>query len=158
LLGLFVLFFPQLATTSIALVFGLFAMAYGLMTIIGSIWLINGKNKGWSLWFLEGLFGLLIGIVAVTYPVKTTSILVILMGLWAIITGMLTLISYYKMRSILPFRGNLPFVSILSILIGMIILLNPFQSAVVILVLIGIYAITFSIFSIFQSLKPYPDQ
>lgn len=155
LFGLFALVFPQLSAISLALIFGLFTIVYGLITIVGSIWLMKGRHIGWPLWAMEGLFGILIGIVAFSYPEKTITILIFLMGFWVIMTGMLTLISYYKMRNILPLRNNLPFMSILSILIGLVILLNPFQSAVIIVVLIGVYAIIFGIFSIFQSLKPY---
>lgn len=158
LFGLFALIFPRLSITSLTMVFGFFALTYGILTITGSIWLMKDRLRGWSLWFVEGLFDLLIGIVAILYPAETLSILVVFIGLWTIITGMITLISFHKMRSILPLRSNLRFLSVLSILIGLIILLNPFQSAVVMVVLIGVFAITFGIFSIFNSLKPYQTE
>jgi uncharacterized membrane protein HdeD (DUF308 family) len=46
-------------------------------------------------------------------------------------------------------------VGILSVLIGFVIVLNPFESTRIIVILIGIYAISYGIFSFINARKGY---
>jgi uncharacterized membrane protein HdeD (DUF308 family) len=80
-------------------------------------------------------------------------VFIIIIGLWAVIIGLVLLFSYFK--KVLPGFSNsfLLIVSILSLLAGVLILINPFESTRFITILIGIYALVYGLFSVVHTTK-----
>ena len=102
---------------------------------------------------VEGTIGILVGLIILIRPELVATVFVTVMGIWALIIGLIFLFTYLKGH--LPVYSNtfVLIVSIVSLLTGFIIILNPFESTRIVTVLIGIYALVYGLFSVIHSVK-----
>jgi len=152
LFGLVALFFPGITLATLGVYFA-------ISIIIGGITLIVGFFKGrppsgyrYSL-LIEGIIGVLIGMIILVRPNLVATVFVAIMGIWAIIIGLVLLYDYVKLRLPSFYNSFVLIISIVSLGIGIIIIINPFQSARLLTVIIGIYAIIYGVYSLTNSLR-----
>jgi len=94
-LGAFILVDPHLSVALAFWVFGLFAAVDGLLTAI--IGLANLKEPG-GIWFvIEGLAGLVLGVVVLAWPHTTISVLFYLLAVWALVVGLVALFAAIRL-------------------------------------------------------------
>ena len=83
----------------------------------------------------------------VLYPVKSLTIIGVFFGIWLIGSGVMKCIYTYKFmkfnEEIYPLVG---FISILMIIMGIVVLTNPFDSFMLITKLIGIFMVCYGLF------------
>lgn len=154
LFGCIAIIFPGITIIGLAFYFAVTILLGGVLLTISSI-RSSKIIANWQLMLTEGIIGILIGIVILARPQTAAAFFIVVMGVWAMIIGLIFIISYFKL--ILPAILK-PFhmiTGILSVIIGVIIILNPFESTRVIVVLIGIYVIAYGIFSIINAKKGY---
>jgi uncharacterized membrane protein HdeD (DUF308 family) len=102
----------------------------------------------WKSKLAEGIISIILGVTIILYPHSATTFLIIIIGLWAIFIGSVFIISYFSTRTH-NLLGPLNLISgIISLLLGAIIIFNPFESTRFLIVLIGIYSIIYGLFSI----------
>jgi len=150
--GLIALFFPRITLVTLAFYFGIFAILAGLFMTIGAF-RIRQHTRNWYLWLIEGIFDILIGLFIVTRPEISVSVFLIIIGLWAIIMGLVLIVSYYRVHKIVFQKRNVLFAGIIALLFGILILWHPFGSGVVITALIGIFAIAYGSFTIITAIQ-----
>ena len=90
---------------------------------------------------LRGVMGLAVAIAAIVWPGKTAYFAVELIGLWAIVVGVLELSVARYSHERRKYRALLILAAIASILIGVGVMIWAFVGAVVISALVGIAAI-----------------
>ena len=102
---------------------------------------------------VEGTIGIIVGLIILIRPEVVATVFVTVMGIWALIIGSIFLFTYFKGH--LPAYSNsfVLIVSIVSILTGFIIILNPFENTRLVTVLIGIYAVVYGLFSVIHSIR-----
>ena len=132
---------PADALVAIATYLGALAIIIGLVIIIMSLY---RKSGFWQLFFGQGIIYALIGLLIITYPKVTASLLIFLIGLFITILGIIQLSAWFKMREIMPARTLALFTGIISILVGVIFLFNPFKGALLATVIMGIYAVLYA--------------
>ncbi len=151
LFGLIALLKPDTALVTLVKVFGAFAVAGGIFVLIFSS--TNRHLPGNKFWMAEGIIDLLIGIILLTFPQATVKIFVIIIALWAIIMGVIQLTTYKRYKYFL-FNKNLQLISgIITIIIGLILLFNPFEGGMILVVLIGLLAMFVGINTIMNTVK-----
>ena len=93
-----------------------------------------------------GAVGILFGILVLVWPGMSLAILVILVGVWAIITGILQIMSSVRHRAV-PNSGWVWGIigGAVSILFGILLLIWPDSGLVAIIWIIGIWAIVWGI-------------
>jgi len=150
--GLIALFFPGLTLAALGIYFAISIIVGGIMLIIGAF-KNQIKKKRRNLFFLEGAIGILLGIIILLRPEVVATVFITIMGIWALVIGIIFLVTF--LRSNLPAYSNIfvLIVSIVSLITGLIIILNPFESTRIVTVLIGIYALIYGLFSIINSTK-----
>jgi len=89
------------------------------------------------------------GFCAFLWPGITAIILLILIAIWAIVTGILEIAAAVQLRRILPGEWVLGLIGGLSVLIGLILIANP----VAVVWVIGIYAVVFGILLTYLGFK-----
>ena len=147
LFGLLALFYPIRTIEFIAEVFGFVLIFTGLVLCIGSVF--HAKyNKNWKLWILEGIVDLILGIIIVSIPGLAIATYVLLIGIWALLMGLWRIYQAFKFKSQ---RGILLFSGIISLIFGILVLINPFAGAGAIMIVIGIWAIIFGLSVTFRS-------
>ena len=140
-----VLAFAWPGITLIALV-ALYA-AYALIIGAGSTFaaLKNRARKGWRLMLLFGLASLAAGVLALIYPALTALALVLIMGVTAVVQGVLQLSMAIRLRKEIRGEWLLGLAGIVSILFGGFVLLFPEPGALALVWLIGLHAITIGV-------------
>jgi uncharacterized membrane protein HdeD (DUF308 family) len=150
--GLIAVFNPEITLNGIVRLFGLFALIGGVFLFLAS--LVNKpfhNNAGF--WLFEGTFDIIIGVLFLGYPEAVVKLFTILTGLWALVTGILLLMTYRRLNHIIFKRWLLLTNGILSSIIGILLIINPFHGSQVIITLFGIYAILYGFNTIFTSLE-----
>ncbi len=150
--GLIALIFPGITIMGLGIYFAITILIGGISLIIHVV----RKRDSISRWYyslLEGVIGVLIGIIILARPESAATFFIAVIGIWALFLGFVFLFSFYKSEET-GFVGAFNLVvGIVSVIIGFLIILNPFESTRVIAVLIGIYAIAYGTFSLVNSSK-----
>jgi uncharacterized membrane protein HdeD (DUF308 family) len=142
--GLIALFAPIATAVALAIVVGVFAIVTGVFDIIEAI-----RHRGSSSMVLRivlGAVSILFGILVLVWPGISLRILVIMVGVWAIITGILQIMSSVRHRAV-PHSGWVwgTIAGALSILFGILVLIWPGIGLVTIIWIIGIWAVVWGI-------------
>lgn len=148
--GLVALLFPGITLAALGIYFSVSIIIGGIMLISGSF-RVRKSKRHWYFLFLEGIIGILIGIIILARPEIVATVFVTIIGLWALIIGLVFLFSFFK--SHLPALSNTFILigSIFSVVVGLIIIINPFESTRLITVFIGIYALIYGLFSLINT-------
>src|SRR3954470_20552252 len=89
--GLIAVVWPGLTLVALALLFGAYALVDGVGKLIEAYRSrYAGRRTGL---FLAGGFGTLAGILSLAWPGVTALVLVVLIGIWAIVTGVMDILS-----------------------------------------------------------------
>ena len=136
--GIVALAFPGATLVSLAIVFGAYAFIDGVLTIVSAFG-HRGREASW--YVLEGIIGIAVGLATFFFPGIAAQALVILIGLWAILTGIFEVMAGFE----LPISWNwlLTFAGILSIGFGAVVIAYPASGAVAVVGLIGLYGLMF---------------
>ncbi len=145
--GLIALFYPGRTIEFLTLVFGWMLLIAGVVFIIGSI-MHTKANSNWGSWLLEGIIDLILGLIIIIFPLFAVGVFMILIGIWAIIMGLWRIYLSGKFRSQ---KGLLIFSGVVSLIFGILVIINPFAGAGAIMIVTGIWAILFGISIIVRS-------
>ncbi len=152
--GLVAILFPGVTLTALGIYFAFTVLVGGIAQIAGAF-RSRKNNSKWYLLLPEGIIGLILGSLILSRPELVATIFVLIIGIWAIVIGFIFVFSYKRAVNS-GFVGTMMLlVGILSIIMGGVILFNPFESTRLITILIGIYTLTYGIFSIINSTKNY---
>jgi len=141
------------------LLFGLFALLEGLLTVVSSFG--KGEEKGgWTL-LLEGLVGLLVCVIvllatsigSMLWPKVAAVMLVFYIAGWAILSGLFKIITAFRIRKEVRGEWLLGLNGLVSILVGVILILRPGTGVLAMAWLIGFLAIIVGIFQLLLGLK-----
>ncbi len=146
--GIFLLIKPETTLHAISYIIGTGLIIWGLVPIVS--FFTNKESQNYlELSFVVGIFTFLFGLVVIIDPELIGSIIPLLLGIWMIINGAIKL--YYsfiinnKAFSIVPVV-----VSLIILLCGLVLVINPFDGAVVMTQLIGISFIVYSVLDLIE--------
>ena len=152
--GLVALFFPGITIKALGIYFAITALIGGIVMTVGAV-RVKKHNPNWYTMLAEGVIGILISFILFAAPQLLATVFVIIIGIWAIVLGLIFLFTYFK-RTLPAFSNSfLLIVSILSLIVGAFVILDPFESTRLVTILIGIYTILYGTFSIINSSKSY---
>jgi len=134
---------PVITLLVLVYLFGGYALVGGI--VAAALALRYTKEQGWALLLVEGLLGIVAGIVAFVWPAITAFALLFLIAAWAIVTGIMQIVAAF---TLLPGTGRkwlLGFSGLTSVIFGILIALWPGAGLLTVIWLIGIYAIVFGV-------------
>lgn len=132
---------PADALVAIATYLGALAIIAGIVIIVVSLY---RKSGFWQFFFGQGIIYALIGLLIVTYPKVTASLLIFLIGLFITILGIMQFSAWLRLKDVMPARPLTLITAIISILVGGTLLFNPFEGAVLATVIMGIYGVLYA--------------
>lgn len=144
--GLFALLWPGITVFALALLFGAYALIDGVGLLAGAFRHHRGQPVD-QLHRLAHLVGGLLGIAAaaltILWPAITVLTLALLVGAWAVVTGIAEILAAIRLRK--QIRGELltAMAGITSVVAGALILWWPLSGALVLTVILGVYALVF---------------
>lgn len=148
LFGLAALSWPATTLVVITLLFGVYALADGLFAIGAGIQQ-ERRHEPFGFTLFEGIIGVGVGVVTLFWPKITLLAISILVGVWAISTGSLELLTAFELPRISVYpkskvsRWLLGVMGVLSIAMGLAIFVWPILGTITLLTLIAGYAICF---------------
>jgi uncharacterized membrane protein HdeD (DUF308 family) len=145
-----------------AVLFGILAFAWPGITIFwlvcffGAYALVNGilsfvlaakapKGSGVTGLILGGLLSVAVGLVTFFWPALTALGLLILIAWWAIVNGVMEIITAIRLRKVITNEWLLVLAGIASIVFGILLLLQPAAGALVLIWWIGAWALVFGV-------------
>jgi uncharacterized membrane protein HdeD (DUF308 family) len=140
LFGLVVLFWPGLVLTVLAVLFGLYAAVDGAITFVPAL---RSPERGAqrSLPLAEGAVGIVAGLVAILWPGLTTSGLVYVIAGWAVVTGVLEILTAVLLRAEVENGWLLAGSGVLSVLFGTILVVLTGSDVPFLAPFIGAFAV-----------------
>lgn len=144
LFGLAALLRPDIALEALILLFGAYAFVDGIFAIVATFGRSRGDTPRWLL-LVEGIAGILAGIIAFVLPGMTAVVLLYLIAAWAIITGVSEIAMAIRLRKEIKGEWALIVGGVLSILFGALLAVLPAVGILSLVWLIGIYAVAFGI-------------
>jgi uncharacterized membrane protein HdeD (DUF308 family) len=139
-LGLTALVWPNMALTVLVLLFGAYVFVDGIFSLVAAVQHRQTYPQWWIV-LLEGLVGILIGLIAAVWPRITALALLYLIAGWAIMTGLLEIFGAILLRREIEGEWLLALAGVLSIIFGLVLVLWPNPGLVAIVWLIGAYAL-----------------
>jgi uncharacterized membrane protein HdeD (DUF308 family) len=141
LFALLTLLKPGITLAFLVLLFGVYALADGVFNLVAAF---RSARHHWAL-LLEGIVSIVAGILAFLLPGLTTLALLYLIACWAIFTGILEIVTGFRLRKVVANEWAAILLGIASLLFGILILFAPGPAALAIVVWIGAYAMVFGI-------------
>jgi uncharacterized membrane protein HdeD (DUF308 family) len=144
LFGILALVLPGVTVIVLIALFGAYVLIDGIVAIyLAFRGRANNRNWGWLL--VEGIAGVLIGIITFRWPGVTTFVLLAFIAAWAIITGVMEIFEAIELRRVIDNEWLLILSGAASVLFGVLLLLFPSGGALALVWLIGIFALIFGI-------------
>ena len=141
--GLICLLVPAAAILALVLLFSAYMLVDGALAIVSGIKAARSGER-WGLFILEGVVDIAAGAVAFLWPGITAIAFVILIAIWALISGGLMLGAAFTLTKEHG-RWWLALGGIASIIFGIVLLIAPVVGAVVLTWWLGAYALIFGV-------------
>ncbi|HEY0322510.1 MAG TPA: HdeD family acid-resistance protein [Pyrinomonadaceae bacterium] len=142
--GLLTFVWPHISLVALVFLFGAYALVDGAFAIVAGIRAPKEYKRWWVL-LIEGIFGVIAGVMAFIVPGITALFLLGLIAGWAILTGVLEIVGAIQMRKYITGEWLMILSGIASVLFGVLLLLNPGVGALAVVWIIGAYAILFGV-------------
>jgi uncharacterized membrane protein HdeD (DUF308 family) len=141
LFGLIALTAPGAALLSLALLLGAYLLVDGVAELYVT-WRAAQAQAPWGALLGEAVLSIIMGLIALVMPAAAVFAFVILLSVWALITGVLELVAAFRLHSSHG-RWWLVLGGVVSIVWGLLLAAAPVVGAVVVAWWLGIYAIFF---------------
>ena len=148
LIGVFLLFFDPDQMKILMVYFGI------AIVVIGAILLLSGirhikQNKSAGMLIVESILTGVVGLVMIIFPDFSLKFFLIIVGVWAVILGIAQLAILVNIREKMKSKNILLFNGLLTIVLGVLMFIDPINTAGVLLKIIGVFAILFGILMIY---------
>jgi len=146
--GIAAIVWPGETLLVVAVLFGIQLIFSGVFRLVASLSMGEVVGVGTRvLYALLGILSVIIGLWAIRHVVLTLLALVVFLGIYWIVSGVIDIFTAISERG-MPSRGWTAVVGILSILAGLIVLAVPGLSLVSLAVILGIWLLIFGVMEI----------
>jgi len=149
-IGIFLLLKPETAINIICYVLGVLLILWGVVSMI-QFFSDKTSESYLSISFIFGAFMFIFGLIILIKPEIIASIIPLLLGIWMLINGV-TKLSYSLTINKLSNATVSIIGSILIIILGVLLIFNPFAGAKSLVQIIGISFIVYSVIDLAESI------
>jgi uncharacterized membrane protein HdeD (DUF308 family) len=129
---------PGISLAALVLCFGAYAFVDGVFALVLAF--RKSERGHWGALLLQGMIGVAAGVATLLLPIVTALALVYLVATWAIITGILEIVSAVRLRKVIEGEWLLALSGLLSVALGVSLALFPGPGALTLVIWIGAYA------------------
>jgi uncharacterized membrane protein HdeD (DUF308 family) len=140
LFGLVILFWPGLVLAGLSLIFGIYALVDGGVELVPAL---RSSDRGALKWLplAEGTVGVIAGLVALLWPgLSASGLLYVIVG-WAVVTGILKILTAIVLRAEVENGWLLAGSGALSVLFGTILVVLAGSDVPILAPFIGAFAV-----------------
>lgn len=145
--GVLAFLWPGMTAVALVFLFAAYTIVDGILNI-ASAFRTRTANDRWWLLLLEGIVDIATGVIAFIFPTLAAIVLVFVFAIWAIVTGLLQLIMAIRLRREITNEWLLGLGGVASILLGVIMIINPGAGLIGLVWAIAGYAIVFGVLMI----------
>lgn len=150
--GLLALIWPEQIKLALVLVFGFYALGDGIFSVFTGIATSRYFRRWWAV-LLEGVAGILVGVLTFLNPNATGLVLLYFIAAWAVVTGIFEIVAAIQLRRLIAGEWVMILSGLLSIALGVLLFVFPGAGAISLVWMIGIYAILFGITLIILAIR-----
>jgi len=149
--GVLTFVWPGVTLLTLVFLYGAFALVDGVFALVAAI--MGGRPA--PRWWLAivGLLGVAVGILTFAWPGITALVLLLFIAGWAIATGIMQIVGAVRLRKEIEGEWLLIASGVLSLLFGLVLIVQPGTGALALLFVIGVYAILYGLIEVWLSLK-----
>jgi uncharacterized membrane protein HdeD (DUF308 family) len=141
LFGVLAFAWPGITLFVLVLFFGAYMLVDGIFAIVAAV-RAAGEEDRWWLLLIQGILGVLAGLVAFFWPGLTALALLYFIAAWAIVTGIMEIVAAVRLRQEIEGEWALGLSGLLSVIFGVLLVVLPAPAGLLSLVwLIGAYAV-----------------
>ena len=148
IIGLSLLVSPGMTISIIVKVLGLYWFFAGMLAIVS----IFVNRTDWALKLIAGIVGIVAGLIVIRHPLWSTilipSLVVILIAIGGIIIGIVDIVRAFKGSG-----WGIGILGVLSLLLGVILLLNPTKAAFASTLVLGLIALGGGVIAIIMAFR-----
>lgn len=153
LVGLVALTWPKQTLSVLLVMLGSYLLVDGIFAIIAAFQ-ASHKGRSWAPYLIEGLFSIVVGVLAFTRPATVALFVLLLVAFRSLITGFVTIATGVWLRKETRQSEWLMWLAgLASIAFGVILLARPALGVASLVWLVGIYTITFGIIEIVAAFR-----
>jgi uncharacterized membrane protein HdeD (DUF308 family) len=140
-IGALAILWPGITIAILVGIFGVYAILDGMTNLMLGISRRREPHSGHWAQAIQGIFGIGAGVVALLWPGITALVLVLFIGAWAIVTGVLEIVAAVRLRRYIAGEWLLALSGCMSVLFGILVFAFPGAGAVGIAWILGIYTV-----------------
>jgi uncharacterized membrane protein HdeD (DUF308 family) len=147
LFGIGAFVWPGATLAALVIVFGAYVFVDGIFAVVAGI----GMRRQLSLWWLvvlEGVAGIILGLLTFRSPDTTALVLLTLIAAWSIVSGIFEIATALRLRKLIPNEWLTILSGVVSIIFGILLIAQPGAGAISIVWLLGGYALIFGILTL----------
>lgn len=142
--GTLAFIWPGLTLLSLVFVFGAYAIIDGVLALVAGFRAPAGATRWWWL-LLVGIVSIIAGILAFVLPGVTAFTLLMLIAAWAIVGGIFEIVAAIQLRKEISGEWLLVIGGLVSVVFGVLMMMNPAAGALGVTWIIGAYAIFYGV-------------
>lgn len=147
---------PGLTLVTLVMLFAAYAFVDGVFAVVHAI-SHRQELEHWGLVLIEGLFGVVFGVLAFQSPELTTAvggvIVAFYIAAWAIVTGAMRIATAFRLRKEIEGEWFMALCGAVSILFGLVIMARPAVGALAMLYFVAAWAILLGVILIVLAVK-----
>ena len=152
IVGILAIIYPDLALATVALLFAAWAVVSGVSQLAAGWRVAEARGRSWP-FLLAGAVSVIAGVLAVLYTGITILYLILLLGAWILISGVMEVYTAWKIRDEVTGEWILALAGILRIVVGLIILAMPIIGAILTAALFATWAILSGVAALFLGFR-----
>ena len=131
---------PGVTLGALVMLFGFYAFVDGVLAIMAAMRGVQTHDRwGWML--IEGIAGVFAGFIAFFIPGVGALAIIWLVAAWAVVTGALEIGAAIRLRKLIHGEWMLLLAGVLSVILGVVIAMQPAVGAALLVTWIGVYAL-----------------
>lgn len=145
LFGVLAVVWPQITVVALVILFGAYALVDGVAAIAMGV---AGRGGERWLMLLLGVIGVGAGIVAFLWPGVTALALLFVIAFWAFASGITYLAAAWRLRKEISNEWLLALTGVASIVLAIVLLIQPASGAVALVFTIGVFAVVWGVLTV----------
>ena len=152
LFGVLALLWPGVTLVTLVLLWGAWALMDGVTALVAGWKAKDNEKPMWQI-VLVGIVGIAAGVLTFVMPGVTAIALLIMIAVWAIVSGVFQIGAAIRLRKEIANEWMLILSGALSVVFGALMILNPGAGAMAVLWIIGCFAIAFGMLLVILAFK-----
>jgi uncharacterized membrane protein HdeD (DUF308 family) len=147
--GAMAVFWPGITLYVLIILFGAYAIVDGITAIVMGA----RRSRGRGILVVMGVVGVVAGLIALFWPGISALALLYVIAIWAIISGLVSIVSGFGLSRDAGGRWLFVISGLAGVVLGILLLINPEEGAVALVVTIGFFAIIWGFFTVFTAVR-----